>query len=81
MAESRYEKYIVRKPGRLVSGQEMVPERIAVEGLADTGPLIWCSRKLIDNCKVGVEAKSLDIMKRINLEQITISPTYPMLML
>ena len=27
-----------------------------MDGLVDAVPLIWCSRKLIDDCKVGVEA-------------------------
>jgi len=48
MAESRYEKYIVRKPAVIMEdGQAEVPERIDVEGLVDTGPLILCANKLI----------------------------------
>lgn len=55
MAESRYEKYIVRKPAVLTEdGQTEVPEKIDVEGLVDTGPLILCASKLIKEATSNV---------------------------
>jgi hypothetical protein len=57
MAASRYEKYVIRKPaviGR--DGQHIVPEKLEVAGRVDTGPLVWCSRKLIETSSIGVES-------------------------
>jgi hypothetical protein len=53
MAKSRYEKYIVRKPGIFTKDQNIeVPEKIPVRA-PDTGPLIMWSPKLIkDACQV-----------------------------
>jgi hypothetical protein len=48
MAESRYEKYIVRKPAIITKdGQEALIGKIVGEGRADTGPLVLCSPNLI----------------------------------
>ena len=57
MTESRYEKYVIRKPaiiGR--DGQLEMPERIEVADRVDTGPLVWCSRRLIEAANTGVES-------------------------
>jgi len=44
MAESRYEKYIVRKPAVLgKDGRIEYPDKFNFEGMADTGPLVWRS--------------------------------------
>lgn len=57
MVESRYEKYVVRKPAVFGHGfQQEVPDKIDIKGRVDTGPLIWVSRKLIEGSAVGVES-------------------------
>ena len=57
MADSRYEKYVVRKPAVFSSGfQQEVPEKVDIKGRVDTGPLIWVSRQLIEGSAVGVES-------------------------
>jgi hypothetical protein len=37
----------------------VVPEKIEVAGRIDTGPLVWCSRKLIEASNIGVESGSI----------------------
>ena len=49
MAESRYEKYVVRKPSiHGKDGQLEVPERIVPKTRSSTGPLIWCNHPVIE---------------------------------
>ena len=56
MAESRYEKYIVRKPGIISKeGKIEFPDKINVEGMADTGPLVWRSPELEKETSAFVE--------------------------
>jgi hypothetical protein len=60
MGESRYEKYVVRKPARLTPDYgEAVPEKMPdFKGMADTGPLVWVSRSFFKNldfiCESGI---------------------------
>ena len=57
MGKSRYEKYVVRKPAVFGDGfQQEVPDKVDISGKVDTGPLIWVSRKLIEDSAVGVES-------------------------
>jgi uncharacterized RmlC-like cupin family protein len=57
MVESRYEKYVVRKPAVFGPGfQQEVPDKVDIKGKVDTGPLIWVSRKLIEGSAVGIES-------------------------
>ena len=56
MEESRYDKYVVRKPGRLVKGRVAVPDNINTVGLKDTGPIVWIEETLMKNSKAGLEA-------------------------
>ena len=57
MAKSRYEKYVVRKPARLIRGKYVVPDVIKpTEGLVDSGPAMWSSDYFIKSCKICVES-------------------------
>ena len=48
MTESRYEKYIVRKPAIITTdGTEALTDKIIGEGRVDTGPLVLFSPNLI----------------------------------
>jgi hypothetical protein len=57
MAETKYEKYVLRKPlVRKEDGKLGVIEEIQMEGLADTGPLVWCSPELKEKPEILVES-------------------------
>jgi hypothetical protein len=56
MAESRYEKYIVRKPAIAgKDGRPEFPDKIDTKGLVDTGPLQWHSPTLEKEINAFIE--------------------------
>jgi hypothetical protein len=56
MAESRYEKYIVRKPGvRGKEGQVEFPDKVVAKSKADTGPLLFFPPELTKEVCTGAE--------------------------
>ena len=57
MTESRYEKYVIRKPARLTSDYgEVIPEgKIEFNGF-DTGPMVWVSRSFFKNTDIICES-------------------------
>jgi hypothetical protein len=56
MAESRYEKYVVRKPNTVRDDHEVVIEKLDIEGRPSTGPLVFSSLNLIKDSKALLEA-------------------------
>ena len=56
MAESKYEKYIVRRPAIMGKGGELeFSQKIHTEGKVDTGPLVWRSPELMKETSSYVE--------------------------
>jgi hypothetical protein len=57
MPESRYERYIIRRPAVIgKGGRLLIPEKIDLTGKVDTGPLVWVGSKIILESKVGLES-------------------------
>ena len=57
MAESRYDKYVIRKPAVITRDRQLeIPEKIDLAGRVDTGPLVWVASKIIREASVGLES-------------------------
>jgi hypothetical protein len=57
MAESRYAKYVIRKPAVIGEGGRLeIPDKLDVAGQVDTGPLVWVGKKIIPESPVGLES-------------------------
>ncbi len=50
MAESRYAKYVIRKPAVIGEvGRLEIPDKLDVAGQVDTGPLVRVGSRIIRN--------------------------------
>jgi len=57
MTESRYDRYVIRKPAVITGDRQLeIPEKIDLAGRVDTGPLVWVASKIIKEASVGLES-------------------------
>ncbi len=57
MPESRYSKYVIRKPAVIGQGGHLeIPDRYDLEGKVDTGPLVWVGKEIIPEAITGLES-------------------------
>lgn len=57
MESSRYEQYIIRKPGiRGKNNEVIIPDKLDVQGKPDTGPIIWWSSDQVKGTKILLES-------------------------
>lgn len=57
MPESRYAKYVIRKPAIIGRGGNLeIPRKIDLEGKVDTGPLVWVGKQTIPEAVAGLES-------------------------
>jgi len=57
MPESRYARYVIRKPAIIGEGGKLViPDKLDLAGKVDTGPLVWVGKQTVPQAIVGLES-------------------------